>query len=434
MLKTANGASGEAARVEEQAHTPARAEPVDGAVARRAPHASRAGQNARPRVLITNAEERSVLAACRSLHEGGYDVTATSCTRVAAAQWSRSCKRRIRAIDVREDAEAFVEQLRQELARRSYATVLPGSDRALLALSQARAQLDPLTELGLPQASVVEQALSRERLAEAAGLAGLVPASSVRCVGLEQALTAARGLGFPVVLKSTDAVSANNGVVRSVPKGQIATSESDLAKRTPAFGGELLVQRFMGNEVVSFGGVMAGGSLIGVAVSRYKRMWPPNSGSVTYSETVIAPGRLEGMVERLLALIGWEGLFELEMVQIGPEEFVPIDLNPRVYGSMALAGAAGAPLARIWCDWLLGRSARPMRARPGHRYRWEDGDLRHLSWQARRGHFLAAVAPLKPHRSVTHAHFKLSDPLPLLANGLHLGGVCLGKLPKRAVS
>src|SRR5947207_1023911 len=388
MFKAANGASGEAARVVEEADAPARPGPVDRAVARRAARASRAGLNGRPRVLITNAEERSVLAACRSLHEGGYDVTAVSCTRLAAAHWSRSCKRRIRATDVRVNAEEFVEQVRQELARRSYATVLAGSDRALLALSQGRAQLSPLTELGLPAPSVIEQALSRERLAEAAVLAGLVPASSVRCMGVEQALAAARGLGFPVVLKSTDAVCAQNGVVRSVPKGQIATSESDLATRTSAFGGELLVQRFMGNDVVSFGGVMASGSLIGIAVSRYKRMWPPNSGSVTYSETVLPPGRLEAMVERLLAVIGWEGLFELEMIQIGPEEFVPIDLNPRVYGSMALATAAGVPLARIWCDWLLGGSARPMRARPGHRYRWEDGDLRHLSWQVRRGHFL----------------------------------------------
>jgi predicted ATP-grasp superfamily ATP-dependent carboligase len=366
-------------------------------------------------VLITNAEERSVLAACRSLHEGGYDVTAVSGTRLASSQWSRSCRRRFRVTDAREDAGDFVEQIRQELTRRSYATVIAGSDRALLALSRGRARLSPFTELGLPAPSVVEQALSRERLAEAAVLAGLVPATSVRCAGVEQALVAGRGLGFPVVLKSTDAVSARDGVVRTVPKGQIAASESDLAKRAPAFSDELLVQPFMGGAVLSFGGVMARGSLIGVAVSRYKRMWPPRSGSVTYSETVLAPGRLEAMVERLLALIGWEGLFELELIQIGPEEFVPIDLNPRVYGSMALASAAGVPLARIWCDWLLGRSAAPRRARPGYRYRWEDGDLKHLAWQLRRGHVRASAAVLAPHRHVAHAYFELRDPRPVAA-------------------
>src|SRR5947207_4492167 len=110
MFKAANGASGEAARVVEEADAPARPGPVDRAVARRAARASRAGLNGRPRVLITNAEERSVLAACRSLHDGGYDVTAVSFTRLAAAQWSRSCKLRIRANDVRLSAEAFDKQ------------------------------------------------------------------------------------------------------------------------------------------------------------------------------------------------------------------------------------------------------------------------------------------------------------------------------------
>ena len=129
-----------------------------------------------------------MLAACRSLHEGGYDVTAVSGTRLAASQWSRSCARRLRVTDARENAQSFVEELRQELTRRSYATLLAGSDRALCALSRGRARLCELTELGLPAASVVEQALSRECLTGAAAIAGLVPATSIRCEDLEQAL------------------------------------------------------------------------------------------------------------------------------------------------------------------------------------------------------------------------------------------------------
>ena len=92
-------------------------------------------------------------------------------------------------------------------------------------------------------------------------------------------------------------------------------------------------------------------------------------------------------MRRLLIAIGWEALFEVELIQSGPEEFVPIDLNPRPYGSMALAVAAGAPLVPIWCDWLFGRNPRPVRALAGHRYRWEDGDLRHLLWQLRHGNY-----------------------------------------------
>ena len=119
---------------------------------------------------------------------------------------------------------------------------------------------------------------------------------------------------------------------------------------------------------------------------------------------------------------------ELELIQAdapGEREYVPIDLNPRPYGSLALASAAGAPLAAIWCDWLLGRGSRtarnrPVRAQPGIRYRWEDGELRHMCQELRNGRRRSALAPLRPRRGVTHAHFQSSDPLPLIARGLYL--------------
>jgi predicted ATP-grasp superfamily ATP-dependent carboligase len=375
----------------------------------------------RPRVLITNAEERSIVAVCRSLDQAGYEITSASASRLAAAAWSRSSTRRLRVIDPRDDAGQFVEQLRQELTRRPYATLIAGSDSALLAISQGREKLRDLTELGLPSAPVVERALSREVLAESAERTGFSAAVSIRCTDPVEAREAAHRFGFPVVLKSTHAATLGVRTVASVPKGQIVSSERELMRAAPAFGEELLVQRWAGDELISFGGVIADGRLLGVAVSRYRRMWPPPSGSVTFSETISPPGELEGMVEQLLATVGWEGIFELEVISSKEGEFVPIDLNPRPYGSMALASAAGAPLATVWCDWLLDRHPKPVRARPGCLYRWEIGDARHVAWQLRRGHLAGAITPLRPYRGVAHANFQSNDPLPLLIAGLHLG-------------
>ena len=290
----------------------------------------------RPRVLVTNAEERSILAVCRSLSQAGYEVTSVSGSRLAAAAWSRSSSRRLLVADTRDDAGEFVEQLRQELNRRPYATLIAGSDSALLAVSRGREQLRELTELGLPPAPVLERALSREVLAEAAARAGFSAAVSIRCTDAVEARKAAHRFGFPVVLKSTHAATLGARTVASAPKGQIVSSERELIRAAPAFGEQLLVQRWAGDELISFGGVIADGRLLGVAVSRYRRMWPPPSGSVTFSETISPPGELEGMVQQLLATVGWEGIFELEVISSKEGEFVPIDLNPRPYGSMAL--------------------------------------------------------------------------------------------------
>jgi predicted ATP-grasp superfamily ATP-dependent carboligase len=379
------------------------------------------GMDRRPRVLITNAEERSMLAVCRSLGEAGYEVSSASASSLAAAAWSRSSSRRLRVADARRDDRQFVEQLRRELVQRPYATLIAGSDSALMAVSRGREQLGELTQLGLPSASVVERALSREALAESAERTGFSAAVSIRCADALEAREAAERFGYPVVLKSAHAATLGECTVASVPKGQIVSNEPELMRAAPAFGAGLLVQRWAGDELISFGGVIADGRLLGVAVSRYWRMWPPRSGSVTFSETIPSPGELEGMVEELLRNVGWEGMFELEVISSKGGEFVPIDLNPRPYGSMALARAAGAPLATVWCDWLLERRPKPVRARPGCLYRWEIGDVRHVAWQLRHGHLAGAIAPLRPYRSVAHANFQGNDPVPLLVAGLYLG-------------
>jgi predicted ATP-grasp superfamily ATP-dependent carboligase len=383
-------------------------------------------------VLVTNAEERCVLAACRDLHEGGYEVTASSFTRIAPARWSRATARGVVTSDARANADAFVDGLRRELASRPYVTLMVGSDSALLALARGREQLEGLTNLGLPPTPVVERALSREALAEAARHVGMRPATSIKCSEAEHAVAAGRRLGFPLIVKSTDGSQVLGQVAVGLPKGQVIASEPQLIARARTFPDGFLVQDLIPGDLFSFGGVIAGGSLAGVAVSRYFRTWPPHSGSVSFSETRTPPEGLEDQVGRLLAMLGWEGIFELELIRAESGEFVPIDLNPRPYGSMALASAAGAPLPTIWSDWLARgeRPPVPVRARPGCLYRWADADLRHAGWQLRHGQFRAAIAPLRPRRAVTHAHFRDDDPLPLLARALYLGRV-LFKRPFR---
>src|SRR3954468_20771757 len=97
------------------------------------------------RVLITDGEQRSVVAAVRGLAAAGYAVTATASSHPAAAQWSRACARRLDVPSAGADGgSALAGMPREELERERYAAVIPGSDGALRALSRHRAQLEPL--------------------------------------------------------------------------------------------------------------------------------------------------------------------------------------------------------------------------------------------------------------------------------------------------
>src|SRR5215207_10842654 len=85
-----------------------------------------------PRALVTDAEERSVLAACRGLAAAGYRVSTVAEERFAPGHWSRFSKEQIRLAGAKADSEGYVERLSQVLRKGEYDLVMPGSECSLL--------------------------------------------------------------------------------------------------------------------------------------------------------------------------------------------------------------------------------------------------------------------------------------------------------------
>ncbi|HEY7267390.1 MAG TPA: hypothetical protein VH501_06820 [Solirubrobacterales bacterium] len=367
---------------------------------------------------MTDAQDRSSLAACRSLHLAGYAVDAVASSRPAAAHWSRSCDRRLVSTDPREDGARFVEELRDVALTGSYGLLITGSDASLIAVSRHRARLEGLIELGLPAAEVVERCVSKRALAEAAVEAGLGAPDAEVCADDAEALGAARRFGYPIVLKPPSTVVARNG--GAIQRGSaVLRSRASLASIWPAYGPGSLIQRHLDGAVVSFSGVAAGGRLLASGVSRYGRTWPPEGGAVSFAETISPPEGLPRKVESLIGALGWQGIFELELIQHG-DRFAVIDFNPRLFGSLELVTRAGAPLATAWCDWALGFEPDRGEARPGYRYRWEDAEARNLARRLADRRFGSAVRMLLPRRRMTRSFFRLTDPAPLAARALLL--------------
>jgi predicted ATP-grasp superfamily ATP-dependent carboligase len=372
-----------------------------------------------PKVLVTDAEERAMLAAGRSLHAAGYRVCMIAFGRPAAGHWSRFCEERLVLPSPVRDVAGFMRGLATIVERDRYAVLLPGGDAALRAISRHRSVLEPKVMLGMPSHEVVERAVDKIELVHAAAEAGIACPQTMVCSGPAEASAAAATLGFPVVVKPRQTVFEIDGCTRQL-SSRIVWDEEQLAQLVQTLGDRCLVQQRKQGPIYSCSGVRADGRLLAFATSRYSRTYPVDGGPVAYAQTVEPPPELQRRVEAMLSLLGWQGIFEVELVHGVDGAFSVIDMNPRVFGSLSLVTNAGAPLAAIWCDWLLGRDPRPSVARAGVRYRWEDADARHLFWQLRHGRARAALAVARPHRRVVHAHFRLEDPGPLLARLLYM--------------
>jgi D-aspartate ligase len=372
----------------------------------------------RLRVLATDVQERSMLAAIRCLHTEGFEVTAVASGWSAPGLWSLAPAARLLAPDPRDGVDDFIQRLVEIVRERRHDVLLPGTDASLLVLSRHRDRLAPYVLMGLPAHETVVRSFDRGFLANAAGDVGLAPPEARTCVTVAEAVKAADLFGYPVVVKPLRTVVEVGRTVRRWAS-QVASDAVAVDAAARKFG-TCVVQRWARGDVISFSGVMTDRGLRGYVVSRYVRTWPPHAGNVCFSETISpAPGLVE-RVEAVAARIGWEGLFELELIRHQDGRLAAIDFNPRAYGSLSLAAAAGVPLAAIWCGWIHGDHPVVQQARVGVRYRWEDADFRHLVFQLRRGRKTQALAVLKPTRGVTHAYARLRDPAPVVARAAQL--------------
>jgi cation diffusion facilitator CzcD-associated flavoprotein CzcO/predicted ATP-grasp superfamily ATP-dependent carboligase len=378
------------------------------------------------RVLVTDGETRAVVGVARGLAADGFDVAvaATAPARLAPAHLSRTVGERLVVPDPLSAPDAFLDALAGAVAAGNFGVLVPGADASLLRISSGRARLEPHVRLGLPARESVERSLDKSDLAATASRHGLDPPPTVACAGSAAAVDAARDFGFPLLVKPTLSVDDRVSPPRRFASAWVGDAR-ELERAIAGFGGTGLVQRRVEGRVASFAGVFAGGRLLGEAFSRYHRTWYPRAGNACYSETADAPAELRRRVVALLTDLAWEGLFELELIETAGGRWHAIDMNPRPYGSIALAIGAGANLPSVWCRHLLGYDPDPVTATSGVFYRWTDADLRHGWWQWREGNRSAAVRVLRPRRGVVHAFGRRSDPGPGVARLVELGGIAV---------
>jgi predicted ATP-grasp superfamily ATP-dependent carboligase len=366
-------------------------------------------------VLVTDAEERSSLAACRGLAQAGYRVTAVAGATPAPSHWSRACHRRVTLPDPREYPDAYLRGLEDILRGKHHDFLIASTDVTTWLISEHRERFEGLVRLVLPEPETVRATLDKCLLIEEASSVDLAAPESLICEDLESGLAAADELGFPLIVKSRRSfVATGSGFDRMSVR--LVTEAAALVDALAGVESPFLVQRYeQGGSVVSCSGVMTPDGLLGFAAVRWERRWPVDEGATSYCRTIKPPDNLAARVEKLLASVGFWGIFELELLELSEGQLLAIDLNPRLFGWLALPVAAGANLPAVLVDWLRGLDPAPVEARAGVYYRWEDADARHFLWQLRKGDFKAAARVLRLRRRVVHPHFQLTDPGPLVA-------------------
>jgi len=258
----------------------------------------------------------------------------------------------------------------------------------------------------------VRRATAKPELLRLATLAGLhVPATTtITESDLEQANL---DIPLPAVVKPLRSETPGSDGQLEYASAQSIRNREELETVVESLPGtSWLIQPYLSGKLRAISGVAWEGDLV-CAVHQCADRTYPLLGPSAYATTIPPDQQLEDGVARLLELVGFSGIFQVQFINSDATYF--IDFNPRMYGSLALAVGAGLNLPAIWADLLVGRRP-PLRPyRWNVRYRSEERDARAIIAAFLRGDARLALRGIVPRRRTVHAVFSLEDPLPLAA-------------------
>lgn len=334
------------------------------------------------RVLVTDGNQRSSLAAVRALAESGYEVAVCSDRKRTLAGSSRYCRRSFRVVDPLKWPDRYVDEVAELSGRLAVDVVLPMTEPSLLALLPERQRLKPAV-VPFGDYDSFSRLLDKDDVLRRAPRHGIAVPSQVRLDRPDSEERSSVGeLRFPVVLKPSRSVGVSEGGRKSVEVTHVTNPsefEAELARQTPA-SFPLLVQERIGGLGVGIFLLLDEEGVAARFAHRRLREKPPSGGVSVLRESIRPEESLFEKARALLEDFGWTGVAMVEF-KVSEESGEPylMEVNPRLWGSLQLAIDAGVDFPTLLVDGALGeRVPRILEYEAGVRTRWLWGDVDHL--------------------------------------------------------
>jgi predicted ATP-grasp superfamily ATP-dependent carboligase len=351
------------------------------------------------RILVTDSDTRSALAAVRALGSRGHEVVTAGVAHPSIASVSKYSSAFESYPDPATDTEGFVRALTQITRRRQIDVVLPMTEVTTLLVSAHQAEI--AGRIPFPDAATVSLAADKSAVLRIAGELGIpVPRTVVASSAADAAL--ATTLGFPVVVKParsrvrTDAGWVSTGVAYA----HDAASLRAALERLPAAVYPVLLQERVEGPGVGVFAAVDRGRTVALFAHRRLREKPPSGGvSVLCESAAVDPVAAEHAT-RLLNHIGWRGAAMVEFKQDRRDGSLRLmEINGRFWGSLQLAIGAGVDFPNIAAAIAMGETLpAPPAYRVGVRSRWLAGDLDAMLLQLLRSRRKLNLPPSHPGR------------------------------------
>ncbi|MBN1824045.1 MAG: ATP-grasp domain-containing protein [Endomicrobiales bacterium] len=313
-----------------------------------------------PRVLITDAAQRTSLYVIRSLGARGMDITATE-SRIDQYSnlgfASKYPKRRVLVPDPVKDPDAYLQKL-LELAS-EHDAIFPITMFSLKTVSKNLEAFRKLTRVAVADYNTLMRANDTGSALRAAAEAGIPCPSTYNISNENDIEKLSEGLPYPVFIKVRDELELAPG-----QRHAIARSKKEFLikyKYLHSLQSRPIVQEFLEGDGCGFFTMFGSdGEPKVLFTHRRVREYPLDGGPSTFCRSL----RDEKLIEygtKLLKKLNWYGIamaeFKYDSRDNDPKF---MEINPRIWGSAPLAVFSGIDFPYLWYKLAAGEKIEPV--------------------------------------------------------------------------
>jgi predicted ATP-grasp superfamily ATP-dependent carboligase len=306
------------------------------------------------KILVTDGDYKNTLGIVRNLGRQGHEVSVLARGRRELAACSKFCS----AVEFvpHLTVENFADVVLRVLERTQYDLLIPVGYASTLAAASSKGKITSLTRLEVAEAAKIELAADKKRVRELALKLGLNAPSTFYPSKMEEANELAGKLNYPVVLKpASESLPKGVRIVRS--QKEFMPSLENLRATWPPSAYKLpMIQTFVPGYGCGFFALYQDGVCKRVFMHRRIREYPPAGGASCCAESFYDPALKEAGI-KLLDAMNWHGVamveFRYDPVQ---EKYALLEVNPKFWGSLDLALAAGADFPCYLCQMASGEA------------------------------------------------------------------------------
>jgi predicted ATP-grasp superfamily ATP-dependent carboligase len=332
----------------------------------------------KPSALLIGIESvRIAVPVARSLHRHGIEVDFATIGPAEKIVRSRAVRTTHRLPDSVLDQAAFSRSLLELVALERYGSILPLSDRALVAVGPIDRALRDLGVLMCPEPYIVDRVLDKTKTVELCLACGVRVPESYTAMDLAELDAMRRDLRFPLIAKGR---SRHHLVGFKVDYFDAFEDLRGKAAADPAFLPNVLLQEYVRGDGLLFAVLMHRGTALSVFQHRRLKELPASGGVGVLLESEAPDPAITSQALAVLRAIEWEGLCCVEFRHDrATGDLWLLEVNGRHWGSLTTALACGLDFPLY--QWQLAHGILPdipSTYKAGVRVRWTAGDVTRL--------------------------------------------------------